>query len=475
VTEAPNILLVVMDSVRAANCSAYGYERPTTPALESLAAQGTLYEQAISVGSWTLPVHATMFTGLYQSSHGLRISGHALPEDYPTLARRLGELGYATACFSNNPYISLSTGLAQGFAKTEDLWRETRPRGTAKPKGARIEERLAAGGAVAHALRTPTRAAFRARRRVKRWREWTGTSDSGAARANGLIRDWIAAERRAGAPFFCFVNYMETHERYTPPYPYNRRFLEPGVSRWRAASLGTKTDILSSPPSQRATDLGVVRSLYDGALAYLDLRVGELVESLDTLGVADETVVVVTSDHGDSLGEHDHLGHRVSLYEPLVRVPLVVRHPRLVAAGHRATDPVQLGDLFPTLLELAGDSTTEATAGGFRSLLSTDAPRTSTVAENTTPKALGSVEQRMLRRDPYKLIVAGSGTTELYDLEQDPGEERDLSGDRPDLVATMSAELDEWQARVAGKRIETREADFDDETLRRLQGLGYVG
>ncbi len=189
-----------MDSARAANCSAYGYERPTTPALESLAAQGTLYEQAISVGSWTLPVHATMFTGLYQSSHGLRISGHALPEDYPTLARRLGELGYATACFSNNPYISLPTGLAQGFAKIEDLWRETRPRGTAKPKGARIEERLAAGGAVracpanAHPGRVPGTPTCQALARVDR-HERLG-SGPGQRADQGLDR----VRTRSGSP-----------------------------------------------------------------------------------------------------------------------------------------------------------------------------------------------------------------------------------------------------------------------------------
>jgi arylsulfatase A-like enzyme len=416
-----------------------------------------------------------MFTGLFQSRHGLHLSGHALPDGYPTLARRLRDRGYSTACFSNNPYISRATGLAQGFDTVEDLWRATRPRGTAKPKSARIDEHLAARGALARSLRPAVRSVFRMRRRASRWREWTRTGDSGARRTNELVETWLASGDRNRAPFFCFVNYMETHERYAPPYPYNRRYLEPGVSRWRAASLGTKADILSARQERRQTDLGIVRSLYDGAIAYLDEQVGALVRSLDALGLGDDTVVVVTSDHGDSLGEHEHLGHRVSLYEQLVRVPLVVRYPRSLPRGARSSDPIQLGDLFPTFLELAGDTGSDPAAGGFRSLLSSEAPRTATFAENTTPKALGSVEQRMVRGERYKLIATGEDRTELYDLVDDPGETRNLASERPDLVTALTAELDAWRATVSGERVETDEADFDEETLRRLQGLGYVG
>ena len=464
-----------MDSVRAANCSTYGYERPTTPRLDALAATGTVYEQAISVGCWTLPVHATMFTGLFPLNHGLTISTDALPDGHPTLARRLSDLGYATACFSNNPYISDASGLTQGFDTVEEFWRSTRPRGTAKPKGTRLDERLERMGAVGRAARRPTRAALRFRRQVKRWREWTATTDSGAASTNVAILRWLQSARRGQKPFFAFVNFMESHEQYRPPYPYNREFLPAGVSRWRAASPGAKHDILAAPTSRRDQELRIIRGLYDGALAYLDHRVGELIEALDSTGAGNETLVVVTSDHGDSLGEHDQLGHRVSLYEPLVRVPLVVRLPGRFTAGARLSDPVQLGDLFPTILELAGDRSTDASVGGFRSLLGTSPPRRATVAENTAPKALGSVEQRMWRGERYKLVLTSSGLTELYDLAADPGETRNLADQHPDIVTSLSNELDAWRRSLEGKTIETREADFDEETLRRLQGLGYVG
>ncbi|MCG8608767.1 sulfatase-like hydrolase/transferase [bacterium] len=128
-TNRPNILFIVMDSVRAANLSCYGYHRHTTPQIDRLATDGTLFEQAISEGCWTLPVHASVFTGLYPINHGVTISKAALPNDRPTLASILRDSGYQTACFSNNAYITDATGWTRGFSHVEDIWRSTHPRG----------------------------------------------------------------------------------------------------------------------------------------------------------------------------------------------------------------------------------------------------------------------------------------------------------------------------------------------------------
>lgn len=470
----PNIVLVVMDSVRAANVSTYGYGRATTPTLDRLAAEGTLYERAISPGCWTLPVHATLFTGLYAATHGVTVSRDALPDGVPTLARLLADAGYDTACFSNNPYVSTATGLAQGFGHLEDLWRATRPRGTAKPRGQALTESLQERGPSGRAAAATVRTLVRARSRVRRFREWSSTADSGAARTNERIAAWLDERGARGRPFFVFVNYMEAHERYRPPHPFNERFVPGPFARLRAARLGSKSDILAAARAGRTGGLEVVRGLYDGALAYLDSKLGELLDALAARSRLDEIAVVLTSDHGDSLGEHAHLGHRLSLYEPLVHVPLVVRYPERFPPGERVSRLVSLGDLHPTLLELAGVRPEQA---AFRSLLADGPARSTVVAENTAPRVLGGVEMRMARGERHKLITKSTGERELYDLVADPGETRNLAadGEPPPAAAALEGELRAWEASLGGSRLETREADFDEETAQRLRGLGYIG
>jgi arylsulfatase A-like enzyme len=474
----PNILLLVMDSARAASMSCYGAPRPTTPYLEQLAQESTVYTRTISVGCWTLPVHATLFTGLFPARHGLTISRDALPEGFPTLASRLSGAGYDTACFSNNPYISSATGLAQGFDLVEDLWRSSRPRGTAKPRGQALTERLEGGGTGARLALPVVKSGLRARSQARRWRSWTSTRDSGAQATNELLRSWLEHRADPGRPFFAFVNYMETHEPYRPPHPFNQRFVPGSGGRLRAARLGSKTAILSDAARGRTDAVDVLRGLYEGTLAYLDERIGQLVEGVRELGALDDTLLVVTSDHGDSLGEHGHLGHRLYLYEQLVHVPLIVRYPARFPGGARRDPLVQLGDLHPTILELAG-AAGEVPAGGgpFVSLLdeSSLGARRYAVAENTAPKALGSVRMRMVRGDRLKYIWRSDGTRELYDLEDDPGELENLAGMRGELADELQGELDRWERGLTGEQVETREASYDEETAERLRGLGYIG
>jgi arylsulfatase A-like enzyme len=473
--DRPNVLLLVMDSVRAANMSCYGYDRPTTPNLNELAAHGTLFEQAISVGCWTLPVHASLFTGLYPSSHGLTVSKKALPDGSPTLARRLGKLGYQTACFSNNPYISGATGLTQGFETVDDLWQLVYPY-RERSKNAMRLRRLERRGTSAKGLVAVTRALLRPRSMVRTWKRLRTTEDSGAKLTNERLRDWLAS-RDPASPFFVFVNYMENHEPagaavVRGPYPGNQRFLPGRVSPSTVLHLSqSKTDILAAPRKRRARDLEVIRALYDGALSYLDERIGDLLRAVESLGVMDDTVVIVTSDHGDSLGEHGHLGHRMHLYEELIHVPLIVRYPRHFQSEMKVSHQVQLGDLFPTILELAGEDS--PVVNGFRSLLSP--PNAFAVAENTAPKSLDNLLMRMIRTERYKYISKSSQQDELYDLAEDPGELVNLVRSRSDLARTMSDQLEEWERGLGDSRIEADEVEYDEETMQRLRGLGYVG
>jgi arylsulfatase A-like enzyme len=466
--QRPNIVLVVLDSVRAANTSAYGYGRPTTPHLDQLAREGARFEQATSVGCWTLPVHASLFTGLHPIQHGVTVSASALADSVPTLAEQLRDAGYRTACFSNNAYISSASGLTRGFEHVDEIWRVTHPRGVTLP---RLSERIKAlerRGPVLRPMVALLRRLKRARSVLKAWRS---RKDSGASYTNERIRTWLrdSADER---PFFMFVNYMEAHEPYLPPFPFNRRFVPSRYSPWRIVrSSGRRDEILTAPEPRRGEDLEILEGLYDGTIRYADDKVAELTTDVARAPRGDNTLLAVTSDHGDAFGEHGHLGHRLTLYEELLRVPLIVRYPAAVPAGTRVAQPVSLGDLHATMLAAAGVS------GGpndFVNLLGAHGDRP-IVAENTGPKSIGGLESRSMRVGNMKVLWRGDGRHELYDLASDPTERNDLAAVRPDELRELVRRVEAWVSARKDDERATGDAEYDDETLERLRGLGYVG
>ena len=286
------------------------------------------------------------------------------------------------------------------------------------------------------------------------------------------IRDWLttSADDR---PFFIFVNYMEAHEPYLPPYPFNRRFVAGRFNPWRVVrSAGRRDEILSQDGRRRAEDLEILEGLYDGTIAYADERVRELTEVLDEAADPDGNLIAVTSDHGDAFGEHGHLGHRLTLYEELLRVPLVIRFPRMFQPGSRVATPVSIGDLFPTILDAAGvgpDADPD-----FRSLGAHVEPRP-IIAENTGPKSIGGLLSRTYRDGDMKFLWRSDGRHELYDLHADPGERQSLVADDPATARAFEDRLESWRHTMEDRRLSSGDADYDEETLERLRGLGYVG
>ncbi|HZM71000.1 MAG TPA: sulfatase, partial [Candidatus Cryosericum sp.] len=321
----PNILLIVVDTARADRFSTNGYARDTTPAIAALGREGAVYLRAYAPSPWTLPSHASLFTGLYPSSHGAD-SGHLrLDERLPFLARRLREAGYRTQAYVENPWVGKDYNFHPGFDTFDEVWR--RVRGTEGDMGA---------GEVSG--------------KVERWLAWRDQNDD--------------ARRR---PFFIFINYFEPHLPYNPPEPERGRFLAaggalggraaaaaPDVERLRRFKHPEEVRQILGAGSLGPDDFRTLSDLYDGEIAYVDRRIGEVVASLRGHGLIDETVVVVTSDHGEMLGEHGFMDHKFTLYEPVLRIPLVVRYPRAVPGGQRLDTPVLLQDLYPTLLGLAG-------------------------------------------------------------------------------------------------------------------------
>jgi len=469
----PNIIILLMDSVRAANLSCYGYQQATTPHIDAIAAQGTLYEQAVSVGCWTLPVHPSLFTGLYPLNHNVTISKAALPHNFSTLSQQLTNLGYQTASFSNNAYISDITGLTQGFTHVEDLWRTHNTRGVQRTRLSKLIKRLEKQGKLARPAVQVLRALQNRRAMMKRQRN---TRDDGAQQTNTKIEQWLKNERNTAQPFFLFVNYMECHEPYHPPYPYNEKFMNKRFSAQRVAKVGSNKEVMQRlAAGQGQDDVEILRALYDGELHYLDQQIGKLTQFLQIAGLLDETMLVITADHGDCLGEHNQIGHRMALCEPLLHVPMIIRHPTYFQAGARVSTQVSLIDLYPTCLELAGATLPAADPYDFHSLLGApDAARSYVFAENTAPRSMNSMLSRAVRTPRYKYIWNSNQAHELYDLVNDPEELVNLFYDEPAIAQQLGRELDLWQSRFSTNQVETTQAEYEDVVIERLRDLGYV-
>jgi arylsulfatase A-like enzyme len=428
--EPPNIVLIVLDTVRADHLSCYGYERPTTPAIDALARYATRYENAISTAPWTLPSHASMFTGLAPHEHGAhgflpegpnQNDVTPLREDLPVLAEVLKEQGYATAAFSaNNVFLTRRWGLARGFDTYE------------------VRHRYA----DAH---------------------------------NREVIGWL--DEHAAGPFFLFVNYIDAHRPYnvrhrpgflTSPPNGNGRLID----RLRRQVMGTDDPI---PEDLRAQ----VIDQYDNAIAHMDDAVGDLLLELDRRGLRERTIVVVTSDHGEYFGEHRLVEHNMDVYQPGVHVPLIVYTPGQTPEVD--AEVVTSQDMAFLLAERVGTKDVRVAL----TALSRGPGTHPALAENYYSRPWDVFSEiwghrfqrirRALYEWPNKVIHATDGTQELYDLERDPDEARDLGPQLPGVTQRMASAIDREAARSAAQdRADTPEVQLTDEEVAQMRALGYV-
>lgn len=408
-TGAPNVVLIVLDTVRAQNMSLYGYARQTTPALERFAAEGATFDLAIAPSPWTLPSHATLFTG---EQPGETEVDWEVPLDASrlSLAEVLLERGYATGGFVANLYYGTEYfGLNQGFARWDDhpvSW-------SALIRNEWLVNRIA-------------RLAFDlADRRTELVRK------SGSEVRRGFLR-WL--DRANGRPFFAFLNYIDAHAPYGPQEPFERRFSD------EHSRFAVETD---NGHRYGARDLAQLVDSYDSAIRYLDDEMERLFAALAERGVLDRTLVIVTSDHGEEFGEHDPrmVTHGNSLYIQALHVPLLMRLPGVVPSGVRVAAPVSLADLPATVLHVLG---LDVPSVPGRSL---DRYWTSPAGAGVDqPAALSELTQHKVMKPFFPLaagpmasvvsgrlhyIRAGASGESLFDLSADPEELTDLLDAQP--------------------------------------------
>ncbi len=466
----PNIILLVMDAGRADHLSCYGYERKTTPNLDQIAAAGTRYTNAVSAAVWTVPSHASLFTGMYLSGHGLHGRNLKLRQDMPTMASFLRNHGYDTLALTANALIGEATGLARGFAGLKDIRNIF--------QGERLPEWQKLGNALYRRLyygRSPHKNAW---------------YDNGAWRLNYDMKRWIQRQGNSGQkrPFFIFANYMEPHLRYDPPRAFRRRFLTPvQEQRWQQVNQNA-WKFMSGAVQMTDDDWDILIRLYDAELAYLDGRIGELYQFLQKSDLLGNTVLIITSDHGENLGDHGLMDHQYCVYDTLAKLPLIIHYPQQFPAGLKVEALVQSVDLLPTLTEIISAETDPVLARvQGRSLLPAalqTASREFAVTEYLAPQLHSfrregvefdpkfSRQLRAIRTRQHKYIWASDGEDELYDLEADPGERRNVIDAERETAVTLANKLQRWVNQHTLQAEE--ETHIDEAVISRLEALGYI-
>lgn len=437
----PNVLLISVDTLRPDHLSSYGYERSTSPTIDRLAAEGVLFEQHVSSTSWTLPAHAAMFTSLVDTVHGCFETDRVLAHDRVTLAEHFSEAGYQTAGFFAGPYLHPAFGLGQGFEVYEDC--------------------TSYGQALAE---LPTEA-WSMDRAVMQASHRDVTNPTVYDRVSA----WLGG--RSDDPFFLFVHLWDAHFDFMPPPPYDTMFDPDYDGEVTGRDFFFDSSINAAMPER---DLHHLIALYDGEIAWTDHHIGLILADLERQGVLDDTIVAVTSDHGTEFFEHGGKAHRMTLFDEVIRIPLILRYPPRLDPGLRVARQTRMIDLAPTLLDLAGLPPARQAMGHSLAAASSG-------EEPLALSELFSVGRRLraIRTSETKLIHDSNRHSQFYfDLADDPGERQPLD----DWTSPRGAGLDERFGRtvasveaLAGAMADPgAPVELPPEVLRKLESLGYV-
>jgi arylsulfatase A-like enzyme len=441
-TERPDIVLVSIDSLRHDHLGCYGYPKDTSPTIDALAAEGVRFSNAVSTTSWTLPSHAALFTGLYDSSHGVVDNGLRLGDEHVTLAEVLQDAGYQTAGFYGGPYLHPTFGFGQGF----ETYQSCMTRLADDLPGRRVRRQARAVLGAAHA-------------------------DVTGPRLLEEVGAWV--DSVGGRPFFLFLHMWDVHYDYVPPERYVEMF-DPGYpGDLTGAGFARDPRIRRDMP---ARDLRHLVALYDGEIRFSDDILGEIFGLLEGRGRFAEALVVVTADHGEEFFEHGGKGHQNTLFEEVLRVPLVMRWPGAIPAGRVVELQVRLIDVMPTILSLAEVPLPLLIQGRDLSPLLRGeelAPRAALAELLVDDRRI-----RALRSNGEKLVSYGEERFQHFDLQQDPGEQEPLAKGSDRFAGAREAlELATERALAFRERLGDRraaEAPLDREMCERLKALGYL-
>jgi len=412
-----NLVLIGVDTLRRDHLGCYGYHRNTSPNIDGLARRGVLFENVVSTCPWTLPAFATVFTSLYPTQHGATGARTPMRTSFPTLASLLKDNGYATGAIINAPYLKARFKVDRGF----DLYQMP-------PSDGRV-----ADGTTEDALK------------------------------------WI--EENKEHPFFIFVHYFDPHIPYSPPAPYDTLFDPDYTGTMKMANIPNGLPRLRSRGFREMAaasdaDWNHIRSLYDGEIAFADEAIGSLLKGLDERDLTRNTLIVFLSDHGEEFYEHGGFEHGHTLFDELIKVPLIFSLPGRFLEDVRMARQVRLVDVEPTILELLGITAGTRLEGVSLAPLLAGGGGVQGGGDCLLPPGIGYAEallygeeKKSVTAHPWKLIYdMKSGDMSFYNLEEDPGELEDLSAGmnqssdllQQALFKTLFAVSDTWYVEMGG-------------------------
>ncbi|MFC1646002.1 sulfatase [Candidatus Omnitrophota bacterium] len=434
-----NVIIVLVDALRVDHLGCYGYKRPTSPFIDTFARSGTLFKNCYAQCSWTAPSVASLFTSLYPSLHGVTTSEYMLPDQVITIAEALRREGYVTYCYLSNPSITRLKNYNQGFDYFDDYLMKDRML-YAVSRNLPIFK---------YVINTIPGLRFQ-------WQD----RDS-AQIANKRIFSWL--DRHKDDNFFMYLHYMEPHDPYSPPYPYNAMF--PYV-------LGNEvTRLIAS---------------YDGEIRFFDDKFKELIWKLKSLGIYDKTLIILTSDHGEGFYEHGAGGHGHTIYEYELKVPFIIKHKDYIPEWKEVIMPVRLIDIMPTVLDIL-DIDYEVAINGRSLYPLLKTPKSDMETKDIYVELVSGVSNEYvikgLIKGDWKYILTESsglrdvqklGHDELYNLKYDPRESHNLIDRFPDVLTNIRKEFNRYKEYCSDNAIIPPKVEIDFESVEALRSLGYL-
>jgi len=458
----PNVLLYMIDTLRADHASLYGYGRETTPFLKRLGATGLVFENCQVQATWTKPSTASLLTSLYSFSHGIVNDYDTIPKGAATMAAQLRAAGYVTAGIVANPFAGRVSGLQRGFDYLDE-W------------------------AV-----------------IQRYRKDAEDRGTDSAAVNKIVFPWLEQHREE--PFFLYVHTTDPHAPYRPPPGFEEKFANPAETAQFNRTYKRLVDKREYGGGAVVSRAGCLRNgvnpdrfihqaidRYDGEILHNDWSLEQLVQKLKQLGILDNTLIVVVSDHGEEFWEHGWTAHGQSLYQELAHGVLLMWNQKLIPAARRVAEPVQLIDVMPTVLDLLNLKIPNVVQGQSLAPFAQGLPfqRRGPVVTSryASPHAKGFVPEngtdtvalldgnwKLIYRDKAKEV--GMNKVELYDCRNDRGDGNNVAAQHPVEAGRMMTEIGKWLD--AEKQIKSflgrgAQATMDSKTLEQLRSLGYIG
>lgn len=462
--DKPNIIIIVLDAGRFDYLSCYGYPQPLTPCIDTLAAQGILFENVTTVAPWTVPSHASMFTGLYPSQHLANWNTLKIKAGIPTIFDILRKHDYKISAFVANDTLIYPCEM---FGKEADVY-----------------------GLKRHGHS----------RNLSGFVDGFRQEDSNCDRITGFFLDWLNKDPQG--PFALYFNYYDLHSKYDAREPYRAKYLS-GEDEKVLADMGDRFSLHFKEMNREATvtkeQIRAMRNLYKAKMAAIDENISTVVGALEKKKLMDDTALIITADHGDTLGDHTYpsFHHQFSIYSALTRIPLIIYSPRLKRYARRVPAPlIQNIDIFPTILDLCGIDKSDYLAfspaasltkyifdGGNAKL------RDYAISMYEAPKKFVDWNKKYvnpayirkllsIQDERHKLIFSDDDKVELYDILADPQEQDNIKDRFPEVCGRLQERFFEILNKYGGIKEDYAVAGFSPEeerTIReRLKSLGYI-